>query len=122
MSAAEWVSCLRCGAHRAVASKASPCTLCGESGYQLFGVPAKPDTPYYLSDATVREARLKGARQQAMLLALKYEGASSAFELAASFFEEDTGMLAIGKDDALGCHTYEQRSEAWLAWRKEYGV
>jgi hypothetical protein len=61
-------------------------------------------------------------QREIIALLVKHEGPSAAFERAAEFFHEATGMMAIGKDDVSQSHTYEQRSVTWQAWRKEMGV
>ena len=44
----------------------------------------------------------------------KTMGASEHFERVAWLFYKATGMLAIGKDDTTGEHSYEDRQKAWL--------
>jgi hypothetical protein len=46
------------------------------------------------------------------------EDATARFERRARAFRIDTGMLAPGKDDVLGHHSYEARREAWEAWTR----
>ncbi len=53
---------------------------------------------------------------------VRQHGISAGFDLAGAFFERETGMLPPGKDDRFGSHSYEDRSTAWLAWRKRVGV
>lgn len=43
-------------------------------------------------------------------------------ELARRFYEENgKGMMAPGKSDIRGYHTFEERSEAWQKWLEERG-
>jgi hypothetical protein len=42
--------------------------------------------------------------------------ATERFERLADAFHRATGMMAPGKDDASGAHSYEARSAAWIAW------
>ena len=46
-------------------------------------------------------------------------GASAAFDRKAQFFYQDTGMMAPGKDDCMGTHSYEDRVDAWRKWLLE---
>lgn len=44
------------------------------------------------------------------------ESALERFERLAAEFYRETGLMAPGKDDALGHHSYEERVERWAAW------
>jgi hypothetical protein len=44
------------------------------------------------------------------------ETAVGRYERLAAAFYRDTGMMAPGKDDALGTHTHAERRAAFDAW------
>lgn len=44
------------------------------------------------------------------------ESATEVYEARAARFYEETGMVAPGKDDALGRHSRDERVEAWILW------
>jgi hypothetical protein len=45
--------------------------------------------------------------------------AFTAYEIKAAAFQQMTGMMAPGKDDAMGSHRYEDRQEAWEKWHTD---
>ena len=79
---------------------------------------ARVRTPLYNTDEN-RAAAVDTIRAAARV------DVSEAFEIAAGMFQRDTGLLAVGKDQSAaegGYPSYEERSAAWLQWRKEMGV
>lgn len=44
--------------------------------------------------------------------------ANDRYEIAAKLFQQETGFMAPGKDEAsvYSCTTYEAREAAWLIW------
>ena len=61
-------------------------------------------------------AALEGLLQAAM-----DQGATERFERLAAEFYKATGIMAPGKDDCLGRHSYEHRVASWQQWLADRG-
>ena len=46
--------------------------------------------------------------------------ANERFEVMASLFYKETGIMAPGKDDCLGTHDTQQRLDAWGPWIEKF--
>ena len=66
---------------------------------------------------TTQEVKL--LRHEIIQLHYKLYGTSASFDKRAQFFYQDTGIMAPGKDDCLGSHSYEDRAIAWRKWLLE---
>ena len=94
-----------------------PChALFDAQGRALGGFSDIEDREFALRAVNAHDALVALLREQLDAERLWMTDATAAFEREAEAFYRETRMLAPGKDDRRGEHSYEERRARWKAW------